>query len=339
MRDFWLSSGFHLLERSEAGGLLLTDDFLRAYLHRPEIRPVEESCDDERALHRSLLEEPRRPVSPDEVDRLQDKDARDNYEVMLRFRDRMLRHATIEAAYLSLFREEMRGVPPVFIDQLAHVILRNLLDGCEAPLRLRAAELFFRPQRVSITDKGIMLADEEVVEATAVPSGFASLSSLVADPSPLRTIDIDILEEKTADAYWERSDRFDMALDLSFARPGLDAFCRVLEQWVAHLLGVAVTIQPVQSIRDERWVWHVGLDAEATAIMNALYNGEEVDERRLANVLSLFRLEFRDAKDMLERVAGRPVYLATAMTADNRLRLKPQNLLTNLPVANRELVS
>jgi hypothetical protein len=231
------------------------------------------------------------------------------------------------------------GVAPVFVDQLVHVILRNILDGCDDPLRLRAAELLFRPQRVSITESRIMLADQEIVDTQAVASGFASLTNLIADAAPLRTVDLDVLEPDTADAYWNRSDRFDTVLDLSFAKPGLDAFCRVLEQWVAHMLSVSVGIQPVQSIRDERWVWHIGLDAEATAIMNALYNGEEVEEARLANVLSLFRLEFRNEADMLERVAGRPVYLAIAKTADDRLRLKPQNLLINLPVARAELVS
>ena len=42
-QDFWRSSGFHLLERNGAGRLRVTDDFLRAYLLRPELRPVEES--------------------------------------------------------------------------------------------------------------------------------------------------------------------------------------------------------------------------------------------------------------------------------------------------------
>ena len=32
-------------------------------------------------------------------------------------------------------------------------------------------------------------------------------------------------------------------------------------------------------------------------------------------------------------VAGRPVYLGLAMTADRLLRVKPQNLLLNLPLA------
>jgi len=33
-------------------------------------------------------------------------------------------------------------------------------------------------------------------------------------------------------------------------------------------------------------------------------------------------------------VAGRPVYLGLAMNADGVLRLKPQNLLLNLPLAH-----
>ena len=43
-------------------------------------------------------------------------------------------------------------------------------------------------------------------------------------------------------------------------------------------------------------------------------------------------LEFRDPALMLPRVAGRPVYLAMAMDEEKRLRLKPQNLLINLPL-------
>jgi hypothetical protein len=36
---------------------------------------------------------------------------------------------------------------------------------------------------------------------------------------------------------------------------------------------------------------------------------------------------------MRPAIAGRPVYLAMAMDRENRLRLKPQNLLLNLPLA------
>jgi hypothetical protein len=38
---------------------------------------------------------------------------------------------------------------------------------------------------------------------------------------------------------------------------------------------------------------------------------------------------------MRAEVAGRPVYLAMAMDEHHVLRLKPQNLLLNLPLARR----
>ena len=49
--EFWLDSGYRLLDRSVDGVLEVTDDFLRAYLMRPEIEPVAESCEVEKALH------------------------------------------------------------------------------------------------------------------------------------------------------------------------------------------------------------------------------------------------------------------------------------------------
>ena len=86
---------------------------------------------------------------------------------------------------------------------------------------------------------------------------------------------------------------------------------------------------------DPRLAWHVGLDTQATAMLNDLYNGVELDEARRERLLSLFRLEFADPSLMLPRVAGRPVYLAMAMDEAKTLRLKPQNLLVNLPLAAR----
>ena len=62
MREFWRDSGYHLLGVTAEGRLAVSDDFLRAYLMRPEIRPVEESCTAERALHERLMTEPRRAV-------------------------------------------------------------------------------------------------------------------------------------------------------------------------------------------------------------------------------------------------------------------------------------
>ena len=346
MQDFWQDSGYHLLERrgpdrGTGGHLAVTDDFLRAYLNRPEVRPVEESNDAERALHAALLRNPREAVSGERLAAMADPDAIENYQVVLGFRERLLAAGTLEDCYLKLFLEPPSAqggitVPPLFVDQLAHVIARAVLEGEDDPLKARAAELLFRAQQVTINDGAIMAADAETVEMFATSGGFGSLGRLVAEAqTPLRTVELDVLTESNADIYWGRDSRYDTVLNLNFASAGLDALCRVLERWIAHFYDIAVSIQPVQKITDERWVWHVGLDAEGSAMLNDLYNGVEVGEGRLARLLSLFRMDFQDPSVLLPELAGRPVYLAMAMTEKSQLRLKPQNLLVNLPLAPR----
>jgi hypothetical protein len=333
MPDFWRSSGYDLLERG-AGGLAITDAFLAAHLARPEMAPQPQSCAAERALHKALLADPRRMVTPVHLVAIRDKDARENYGVFVRYRDWLVKHGTAERAYLALFRAGEVPFPALFLDQLAAVILRGILEGSDDPFRARAGELFYRTQQISIEDGTILAADGETVEMHAQTGGMGSLGRLVIESGTKpRGIELDVLVPENAARYWARSDRFDMVLDLSFARPGLDALCRVVEAWVGHFLAVEVSVQPVQRIRDERWSWHVGLDAEASAILNDMYNGVTVAEERMYRVLALFRLEFRDPAQMLARVAGKPVYLAMAMNAERRLRLKPQNLLVNLPLA------
>jgi Family of unknown function (DUF6352) len=328
--DFWRSSGYGLLTPEASGRLPVSDDFLRAFWLRPEVAPVAESCAEELALHDALMADPRLAVPPERLARLAEPDARDNYAAVLRMRERLLARPTMEAAYLDMLHTGSSGIPPLFLDQLVHVFLRHLLAGCDDPIRLRAAELLFREQKVTIQTSAVMLADEETVEMRA--SGRPG-RLLLEDEAPARHIELDVLDDANAAIYWARSDRFDTVLDLSFARPGLDALCRVLETWVRHFTGAAVSIQPVQRIDDQRWVWHVGLDSEASALLNALYDGEEIDEARRARLLALFRLEFRDPSDMLERIRGRPVYLGLAMTPAQRLKVKPHNLLINLPLA------
>lgn len=337
MPDFWRSSGYHLLEPAAGNRLAVTNAFLRAYLMRPELRPVAESDMAERRLHAALLDDPRRPVAAEELAALGDPDARENYEVVLRFRDRLIAAGTVEGCYLGLFVDPPAApLPPIFIDQLAHVVLRHILDGTDDAFRARAAELLYRGQKVSIQDGAVLLADEEVVEMLAATGGMGSRGRLVGESSaPARSVELDVLSESNAGAYWGRDERNDMVLDLSFGRPGLDALARVLEAWIAHFLDVQVAIQPVARIRDDRWVWHVGLDAVATGIMNDLYRGADVPDERMAQVLALFRLEFADPAVMRADIAGRPVYLGLARDTADRVRLKPQNLLVNLPLAPR----
>ena len=334
MGDFWRASGFHLLTRDDEGWLGVTDEYLRAYFRRPEICPVAESCAAERALHEAVLKDPCLAVPQATLDRLADGDARDNWRVVLDFRDRLVAAGTVEACYIHLFRDGDVTIPPLFIDQMAHVILRNILDGCDDPIRVRAAELLFRSQKVSLTDGAVMMADEETVTFHAETGGFVDLGRLLAEAeAPTRSIELDVLDDANGALYWERSERHDTVLDISFARPGLDALCRVLEAWIRHFLSVEVSIQPRDQIHDRSWAWHVGLDAEATTLLNDLYEAEELDEERLRRLVALFRLTFRDSAEMRADIAGRPVYLGMAMDAGNVVRLKPQNLLVNLPTA------
>jgi hypothetical protein len=332
--DFWRSSGWHLLDRRSDGRHVATPDFLRAYLLRPELRPVDESCAAERALHEALLEAPDLPLTPVAVLRLKDPDAQENYEVFARLRALLLRSETLEDAYLALALGHADRLPALFAGHLAHAILRGILDGCRDGLRLRAAECLFRAQNVTIQEGTILLADADTVSLHANSGGLGSLGRLLVDArTALRTVDLDVLGEANAATYFPRSDRFDTVLDLSFTRPGLDALCRVLEAWVRHFLGVEISVQPLLAIRDQHWRWHLGLDAEATKLLDALYAGEDPGEELQARLLSLFRLELKNRLLMPLDVRGRPVYMGMAQTADRELRLKPQNLLVNLPLA------
>ena len=126
-----------------------------------------------------------------------------------------------------------------------------------------------------------------------------------------------------------------MHFTLGNARSGLKPLAVLLERWVRQLLGTDVRITPVPRIDDTRWRWHVGLDVEATSLLNDLYAGTAVDDERLARVVGLFRLQFADAAEMRADVAGVPVYLALMANPQGQLRMKPQNLLLNLPLAAR----
>ncbi|HYR36540.1 MAG TPA: DUF6352 family protein [Burkholderiales bacterium] len=332
MPDFWRNSGFHLLEREPSGRLRVTDDYLRAYYLRPEVHPVEESDDAERALHASLMAEPRRRVAQAELDALSDVDARDNYRVVLRFRDRLLQAGTVEACYMSLFKAAV-DIPPLFVEQMVHVILRNMLEGCDDPLRLRAAELLFREQKATIQEGHALLADLETVEMHAAGNRYGSIGRLIVEAQgTIGQVDLAVLDQANAQLYWERESRYDTVISLTYGRPALDALARVLEMWVAHFLGLGVRVRPIRRIDEPRWGWHVGLDAESTAILNELWAGGQVEQGRMQRLLALFSLQFDEPAAMRSDIAGRTIYLALSATEEGAVRMKPQNLLTNLPL-------
>lgn len=333
--DFWLASGYHLLGETEDGCLQVSEEYLRAYLKRAELAPVEESCANERALHASLLDEPFQEVAPDRLAALADEDMQHNFGVFLGFRDFLSEAGSLEAAYLAIARGTAPlAVPPLFVDQMVHAILRNILKDVGDPLRLRAAELLFRDQNVSTDDGMVMLADDETVDMFAETGGFGSLGQLIKEANtPLKQVQLDVLHEDNSALYWPRSDRFDTVIDFRFLQPANDAFCRVLEAWVAHFLDLTVNVQPKPRIDDEKWTWHIGLDAEATRILNALYQGADVDEGEIEQIIGLFEMQVKDKGALSAAVEGRPIYLAVAKTKSGKLKMKPQNLLTNMPLA------
>jgi hypothetical protein len=325
MNEFWVSSGHLLLDRSPDGFLVVTDDFLRAFLARPELMPPEEACAAERALHRRLLEHPRAEADPTV---LADPDAAENWQVFLAFRDTLLAAPTIEAAYLRLVRGDLSRTPPLFMTQLVHVILRNALHGCTDAATVRAAELFFRPQRVSHHNDTVLLAD---ADAIATHEAQRRASPLLAMLAPPPVAELAVLTDENADSYWGRSDAFDMVLDLGGMPGGRDALGRVLRIWLRHMLGLDATVDPLPVITDPDWRWFVGLDTEATRIGNALWRGETTEGAD--RLLALFRLSLDDRTPMRAEMQGRPIYLMLAANAENLVRLKPHNLLTGLPLA------
>src|SRR5262249_8688511 len=197
----------------------VAEGFLRAYPGRPGLPPPPNACVAERSLHAALLSNPRRPVAASEIAAIADADARENWTLMTAFRGHLVGHKTVEGAYLDLVRRGVGRTPPLFVNQLVHVILRNLLDRCDDVFMLRAAGLFFRPQRLTVHDGSLIAADEEkVTGASAQPA-----SPLVAMLGLPVAGEIDVLNDGNAESYWERSDLFDMALDLTAGRRGLEA--------------------------------------------------------------------------------------------------------------------
>jgi uncharacterized protein DUF6352 len=333
MKDFWLSCGHHLLDRDQHRRLCVTDEFIKLFLARPELAPPPDACVLEHSLRAALLSDPWRPVAAAEIDAIAEADARENWHHMIRLRDQLAAHQTVEATYTALVQRNI-PLPSIFVDQLTHLILRNALDRSDDAYVLRAAELFFRPQRLTVHDGSLLAADQEYIDASGAAA--SPLASMLGLPEQF---DVDVLSDANASGYWERSDRFDLALDLTAERRGLVALGTVIVRWVKHLLDIDIIVEPLNELRDAVLAWYVGLDANGTKIGDALWNGAELDDATRSRIVALFRLTFRDADIVIDRMADQAVYLILAMAPDRVLRMKPQNLLTGLPVRRLETVT
>ena len=325
-RDFWLSCGHHLLDRGGDGRLVLTEEFLKAYLARPELMPPPQACSVEREIHTTLMRDPRRPIAASQITALADADARENWQFVIAWRDHLLSEPSLESAYLSIVRNRL-AFPPLFLDHLVQLILRNALDDCRDAFVLRAAEVFFRSQRLWTYAGSLFAADaESTKDVPTLQSPLTTLLGLGTCPA------LEVLTEDNASAYWERSDAFDLALDLTAGRRGLAALGEVAACWIRHLLGVDVTIEAVSELREAKLTWYVGLDSHGTRIGNALWNEDQVDEPTRQRVVGLYQLRFVDEAAILEIARHTPTFLIAAASPDLVLRLKPQNLVTGLPL-------
>jgi hypothetical protein len=314
MRDVWPASGFRELQRDEHGWLVPTDAYLRLFLALPELAIVAESCAAERRLHAALSEAPQRRVEPLELAALEDTDARDNYAHYLRFRDALLAASTLEGWYLGIFRAGQIDLPPPFVDRVAEAIVRNIVDDCADAFMLRAAEMLFRPQRIAIHEGQVLAADRAAIDLLNEKRSPGAIGMLLQNRAPQAGVDMEVLGDGNAAQYIAQSERHAFALDLSHAfasdlghglvitlaraDSGLKALARVLERWVGHFLGVAVTIEPHSRIDDPAWAWHVGLDVESTALLNDLYRNGASETTDTSRLIGLFRLDFANPQDM-----------------------------------------
>ena len=357
MIDFWPACAYRHLTLDPQGRLLPTAAWLAHWLDRPELALVAESCAAEIKLHQALRSDPLRAVPAAELAALQDADARENYRLFLALRDGVRAAGTLEAFYTGLFRQDAITLPPLFIDLIAQTILRHLLDADADAFEARAAELLFRPQRITLQAGRVLTGDRATLDRLSDAGGFGALGRLLAEAQvPLHSHQLQVLSTANAADYWhdlghDGCERHRFVLDLTLQVPktlapgisapltlshsGLTALARVLQRWVKHLLGATVQITPLARIDDAHWRWHLGLDTESTAILNDLYQARPVDEARLARLIGLFRLDFANPADMHADLAGTPVWLGLASTEGGVLRLKPQNLLLNLPLARR----
>lgn len=350
----WSSCGHELLARNARGWLSPTDGYWRLWLSRPELALVDESCAAERALHAALLQAPTRAVAPAELDAFEDGDARANHRLFLGFRDAVIAAGSLESAYAGFFKAGSIQIPPLFLDLVVQALVCRLLEDEPDAWAWRAAEMLFRRQRVSVQDGRVLSGDSEVLDLLNETGGLGEVGRLLMQSgAALPDTQIEVLGDDNAARYLRSRDgrgRFNFVLDLTHeiqnelphgltltmtrSRSGLKALALVLEKWVRHFHGVEVKIQPEARVEDPSWRWHAGLDVESSALLNDLYLGHDVEPERQQRLISLFRLTFVDPLHMRADVRGKPVYLGLAMTAGGLLKLKPQNLLLNLPLAN-----
>lgn len=323
MPEFWVASGHHLTRLTPRGWMAVTDELLIAWLARPELKPPPEACAAERALFQRLMAAPRAGVTHLELAALADADARENWQMFLALRDALLAEGTVEGGYLRLIRAGTR-LPVVLLGQLVQLILRNALEGEQDAQVVRAAELFFRPQRSHVQDGKLWLADEELVVELEAEMHRSPLTAMFKGG----IAGLDVLGGGNEWTYWSRSDAHTTVLNLGGDRKAREGLARAIQAWLGHLLDLRATVTPLTRAEGIDLRWYVGLDQTGTAIGDALWHGRTPP----SDPVALFRLTFDDPDRVRPELRGAPVWLILGLGADGAVRMKPQNLLTGLPL-------
>ena len=336
MPDFWRSCGYRLLTTGTDGRLTLTDDFLRASLLRPELAPVPESCAAELALHDTLMAAPRGAVGDAELAALADPDIRENYAIWLRFRGRLTAAPSLEAAYAALFRDGV-DVPPLMVQQLtrgAAAASAGRRRRSDARARRRDAVPAAEDRRARRwrrdgrrrADGRAAFDDRRLRQPRRAPAAEPGAAADRRSRCPRRG-------KRAPPTGSATSATISRSASIADARrwPRL---CRVLERWIAHFLGVAVTIEPKREIDDERWVVARG----------PRRRGERAPQRSCTTASTSTRNEWaafcvcsssgsRIPPTCARTSPGVRSIWRWRWTPQSRLKLKPQNLLLNLPLA------
>ena len=128
-----------------------------------------------------------------------------------------------------------------------------------------------------------MAADDETVERHAIAANFGTIGELLKQGgAALRTAELDVLHDENASVYWERDEGHDLVISLNHGQPALEALCRVLEAWVAHFVGSSAAHPGGKNHRlTTTGSGTSGLDAQASAVLNDLYQGHR--RERTAN--------------------------------------------------------
>ena len=194
----------------------------------------------------------------------------------------------------------------------------------------------------------MLSADAQALQDMQEDGGLGEIGRLLKESqAPMRAAQLRVLNAENAQNYWAHTGhRFvldlshemsttlshGLTLRLAKARSGLKALSEVLTRWVFHFLKVQVHIEPLSTVEDANWRWHTGLDVSSSALLNALYEGQALSADEQSRLISLFKLRFEDASLVQDDMVDKPVYLGLAMKDDQTLKLKPQNLLLNLPL-------